>query len=216
MNIDIGINMNIDMAKIKIIVLDRDGVINEDSPLFVRSSAEWRAIPGSLQAIAKLNKRGYKVVVASNQSGLARGYLTRDDLAAIHRKMEDELAALGGHLDDIFVCPHGPDEQCRCRKPLPGLLLDIAERFGVAPSAMLVIGDSLRDLLAARAAGCSRILVKTGNGAKTLQQATEVKHEGLGEEALSTHDELYDELQGVPVYDDLATAVDALLFDEAN
>lgn len=170
---------------IKVIVLDRDGVINEDSPAYIRSEAEWHAIPGSLEAIAKLNQYGVKVVVATNQSGVARGYLTHETLEKIHQKMIAELAKYGGHLDGIFVCPHHPDDNCSCRKPKPGLLLEIAKKFAVLPKEMLVIGDSMRDLLAAEAAGSQAILVKTGNGKKTFS-----------EQQIS-----------VPIYNDLAEAV---------
>lgn len=153
---------------VKIIVLDRDGVINQDSTNFIKSPDDWRAIPGSLEAIAKLNKRGYKVVVATNQSGVARGYFSQHDLDDIHRKMSQQLAQVGGHLDGIFICPHGPNDNCTCRKPKPGLLLNIAKHFAVSPGHMLAIGDSMRDLLAAKAAGCAAILVRTGNGEATL------------------------------------------------
>lgn len=153
---------------IKIIVLDRDGVVNEDSPLYIKSPNEWHAIAGSLEAMAKLNHAGFKVVVATNQSGVARGLFTAQELKNIHQKMNDDLVAVGGHLDGIFVCPHGPQDNCLCRKPQPGLLLEIAERFKVQPEEMLVVGDSMRDILAARTAGCQIVLVKTGNGEKTL------------------------------------------------
>lgn len=181
------------LKNIEIIVLDRDGVINEDSPYYIKSPAEWHAINGSLQAIAKLNQLGYKVVVATNQSGIARGYLTEQALTAIHHKMQHELATFGGHLDGIFICPHIPEDNCSCRKPRPGLLLNIAEYFNVAPKKMLVIGDSMRDLEAARQAGCQKILVKTGNGEKTLLDLLEGKTK--------------EELKEVKIFASLAMAV---------
>jgi D-glycero-D-manno-heptose 1,7-bisphosphate phosphatase len=179
-------------SKFKVIILDRDGVINEDSKEFIKSPEEWKAISGSLEAIAKLNKANIKVVVASNQSGVARGYFSLDTLAKIHEKMQRELAKVGGHLDGIFFCPHGPDSNCSCRKPKPSLLLDIAKSFNVDPEEMLAIGDSLRDVLAAKAAGCPVWIVKTGNGIYTLSLAEQ-------------------ELDGIPVFADLESAVDELL-----
>lgn len=178
---------------IKIIVLDRDGVVNEDSPLYIKSPDEWHAIAGSLEAITKLNCAGFKVVVATNQSGVARGYFTLQGLEKIHQKMSDDLAKVGGHLDGIFVCPHGPKDNCTCRKPQPGLLLEIAQHFQVKPEEMLVVGDSMRDILAARTAGCQIVLVKTGNGEKTLAM--------VGPENLSD----------VKIFVDLASFVDNLL-----
>jgi len=156
------------MSQPKIIVLDRDGVINQDSEQFIKSPAEWQAIPGSLQAIAKLNKAGYLVVVSTNQSGVARGLFTLQDLAAINKKMEAEIAHYHGHLSGIFICPHGPNDNCFCRKPKPGLLLEIAKKFNVKPAEMLIIGDSMRDILAAHACGAQAFLVKTGKGTQTL------------------------------------------------
>lgn len=178
---------------IKVIVLDRDGVINQDSPLYIKSPTEWHAIPGSLEAIAKLSQAGFKVVVATNQSGVARGYFTSQELKNIHQKMLDELASLGGQLDGIFVCPHGPQDNCLCRKPKPGLLLEIAQHFQVNPVEMLVVGDSMRDILAGQAAGCQVVLVETGNGKETL---AEVDVKDLGD---------------VQVFADLAACVDNLL-----
>ncbi|OZI40978.1 D-glycero-beta-D-manno-heptose-1,7-bisphosphate 7-phosphatase [Bordetella genomosp. 1] len=151
----------------KLIILDRDGVINQDSDAFVKSPEEWIALPGSLQAIARLNQAGWTVVVATNQSGVARGLFDMATLNAIHGKMRRELAALGGHVDAIFMCPHGPDDGCACRKPLPGMLIDIAHRYDVHLAGVPAVGDSLRDLQAAAAAGCQPWLVGTGNGSKT-------------------------------------------------
>lgn len=154
----------------KTAILDRDGVINYDSSAFVKSPEEWVALPGSLEAIARLNQAGWRVVVATNQSGLARGLFDMDTLNAIHAKMRQQLAAVGGHIDAIFICPHGPDDACHCRKPLPGLFIDIGHRFDLSLNQTVSVGDSLRDLLAAQQAGCATALVLTGNGSKTQQQ----------------------------------------------
>ena len=153
----------------KLIVLDRDGVINQDSDAFVKSPDEWIALPGSLAAIARLSQAGYTVVVASNQSGVARGLFDMATLNAIHAKLHRELAQTGGAVDAIFLCPHGPDDGCACRKPLPGMYHDIARRYDIDLAGVPAVGDSLRDLQAAAAAGCTPWLVLTGNGAKTRQ-----------------------------------------------
>ncbi|MGB6976948.1 MAG: D-glycero-beta-D-manno-heptose 1,7-bisphosphate 7-phosphatase [Gammaproteobacteria bacterium] len=175
-----------------LVILDRDGVINYDSPDYIKSPAEWKAIPGSLEAIAKLNRAQHQVVIASNQSGLARGYFSPTALEAIHQKLHDELASTGGHIDGIFFCPHSPDDQCACRKPKPGLLQQIAQAFPDDFSQAVVIGDSLCDIQAAQAAGCSAWLVKTGNGTETLDK--------------------YPELIGqARIFKDLAEAVQSLL-----
>jgi len=152
---------------VKLVIVDRDGVINHDSPSFVKSPAEWVALPGSLEAIARLSQAGWRVVVASNQSGLARGLFSMETLNAMHAKMRHELAQLGGHIDAIFICPHGPDDNCECRKPKPGMYLDIGRRYDIDLRDVPAIGDSLRDLQAASAAGCSPWLVLSGNGQKT-------------------------------------------------
>lgn len=153
----------------KLAILDRDGVINEDSPAFIKTPAEWKALPGSLEAIARLSQAGWRVVIASNQSGLARGLFDMETLNAIHAKLRIELAQLGGHVDSIFICPHGPHDQCECRKPKPGMFLDIARRYDIDLKQVPAVGDSLRDLQAAAVAGCSPWLVLTGNGLKTQQ-----------------------------------------------
>jgi D-glycero-D-manno-heptose 1,7-bisphosphate phosphatase len=154
----------------KLIILDRDGVINEDSPDYIKGPDEWHAIPGSLQAIARLHQAGWTVVVASNQSGLARGFFDISALTAIHLKLRKELAQLSGAVDSFFVCPHGPEDGCLCRKPLPGLFHDIARRYDVDLTEVPTVGDSLRDIQAGASAGCRPWLVQTGNGLKTLQQ----------------------------------------------
>jgi D-glycero-D-manno-heptose 1,7-bisphosphate phosphatase len=149
----------------KLIILDRDGTINEDRDDFVKSPDEWVPIPGSLEAIARLNHAGWHTVVATNQSGLARGLFDMATLNAIHAKMNRALTELGGRIDAVFYCPHGPDDGCSCRKPLPGLFTMIGERYGVPLRETYAIGDSLRDLEAGVAAGCAPHLVRTGKGA---------------------------------------------------
>jgi D-glycero-D-manno-heptose 1,7-bisphosphate phosphatase len=176
----------------KLIVLDRDGVINEDSPFYIKSPEEWLAIVGSIEAIVKLQHHGYKVAIATNQSGIARHYFTAETLALIHKKMISQIEAAGGrfNVDDIFICPHKPEDNCECRKPKPGLLLQAVRQFNVDPIEMLVIGDSMRDIVAAKACGAAAILVKTGKGMDTLKQTENID---------------------VPVYADLAEAVDLLV-----
>lgn len=151
----------------KIIVLDRDGVINVDSDQFIKSPDEWKPIPGSLEAIARLNEANWRVVVASNQSGVGRGLFDMDTLNAINEKMVKAIGQVGGRLDAIFFCPHAADSPCDCRKPKPGMFLQIAERFNVSLEGMPVVGDSLRDLQAGVAVGCKPYLVLTGKGKKT-------------------------------------------------
>lgn len=155
----------------KLVILDRDGVINHDSADYIKSPGEWVPLPGSLDAIARLTRAGWKVVVASNQSGIARGYFSMDTLNAIHDKMRREVAQAGGFIDAIFVCPHGPDEGCHCRKPKPGMYRDIARRYDISLANVPSVGDSLRDVQAAAAAGCTPWLVLTGNGLKAREAA---------------------------------------------
>ena len=150
--------------KLKTVVLDRDGVINEESDEFIKSPEEWVPIEGSLEAISRLNHAKVKVFIASNQSGIARKLLDYEILNEIHRKMLSELAQYGGHIDGIFVCP---DLESECRKPKPGMLADIERRAGLSLKQASLIGDSLRDIQAATAYGLEPILVKTGNGAVT-------------------------------------------------
>ncbi|HWS13979.1 MAG TPA: D-glycero-beta-D-manno-heptose 1,7-bisphosphate 7-phosphatase [Rhodocyclaceae bacterium] len=151
----------------KLIILDRDGVINQDSAQFIKSPEEWRPIAGSLEAIARLNQWGYRVVVATNQSGIGRGLFDMDTLNAIHDKMNRAVAQAGGRIDSIFFCPHAADSTCECRKPRPGMLLEIAVRYNVDLKGVPAVGDSLRDLEAAQAVGATPILVLTGKGQKT-------------------------------------------------
>jgi D-glycero-D-manno-heptose 1,7-bisphosphate phosphatase len=151
----------------KLIILDRDGVINYDSAEFIKKPDEWKPIPGSLEAIARLNQDGYRVVVATNQSGVGRGLLDMAALNAIHDKMHKALAHVGGRIDAVFYCPHAQEADCACRKPKPGLLEDIAHRFNTELADVPCIGDSLRDLEAAAAVGAVPMLVLTGKGAQT-------------------------------------------------
>jgi len=153
----------------RLIVLDRDGVINHDSEQFIKSPDEWRPIPGSLEAIARLNRAGYRVVVATNQSGVGRGLLDFAMLNAIHDKMHRALALAGGRIDAVFYCPHTADARCDCRKPKPGMLIEIGKRFSVDLTGVPCIGDGLRDLQAAEAVGAQPMLVLTGKGEKTLR-----------------------------------------------
>lgn len=176
----------------RLVILDRDGVVNQDSDAYIKSAAEWIPIPGSLEAIARLNRAGFIVTVASNQAGIGRGLFDLAALEHIHRKMAAALTTVGAHLDGIFFCPHRPDEHCACRKPEPGLLKQIGARFETPLTDVPVIGDSLRDLQAARTVAARPMLVLTGNGQQTREQLT-------------------DEFNGIGIYADLATAVDVLL-----
>ena len=153
----------------KLVILDRDGVINRDSEQFIKSPDEWRPIPGSLEAIARLNHAGFRVVVATNQSGIGRGLFDMATLNAIHEKMHRALALVGGRIDALFYCPHTSESQCDCRKPKTGMLQEIGVRLGVDLTGVPSIGDSVRDLQAADAVGAQPILVLTGKGEKTLR-----------------------------------------------
>ncbi|MCS4504965.1 D-glycero-beta-D-manno-heptose 1,7-bisphosphate 7-phosphatase [Arhodomonas aquaeolei] len=173
-----------------LVILDRDGVINADSEAFIRTAAQWQPLPGSLEAIARLNRCGFDVVVCTNQSGVARGLITPADLEAIHARMLEAIRAAGGDLRGIFVCPHGPDDGCDCRKPAPGLLHQVARRLGRPVAGAHLVGDSARDLDAARAADARPLLVRTGKGEATLAAGT------AGD---------------APVFDDLASAAEAII-----
>jgi D-glycero-D-manno-heptose 1,7-bisphosphate phosphatase len=154
----------------KLVILDRDGTINQDSDDYVKSADEWIALPGALEAIARLNHAGWRVVVASNQSGLGRGLFDVAALNAMHSKMHKLLASAGGRIDAVFYCPHSPEETCNCRKPLPGLFEQIGERYGMDLKGVHTVGDSLRDLQAGAAVGCVTHLVHTGKGEKLMGQ----------------------------------------------
>jgi D-glycero-D-manno-heptose 1,7-bisphosphate phosphatase len=174
----------------KLIVLDRDGVINHDSAAYIKSPAEWRPIPGSLNAISRLNQAGFHVIVATNQSGIGRGFFDMATLNAIHDKMHKALAQAGARIDAIYYCPHAAADNCHCRKPKSGMLEDIARRLNTPMAGVPVVGDSIRDLQAAAAVGAQPLLVLTGNGKKTQRTGN-----------LPT---------GSRVFADLAAAVDAL------
>ena len=175
----------------KLLILDRDGVINEKPEEYLASPSEWHAIPGSLEAIARANSAGFHVVVASNQPGLAQGRFDVDTLNAIHQKLFGELSVAGGHIDAVFFCPHAPQDKCECRKPLPGMLLEIADRFHTALRDVPVIGSSVEDVQAARAVGAHPMLVRTGKWQASSQEKNR--------------------LTGVSIYENLSAAVDALL-----
>lgn len=150
------------------VLLDRDGVINYDSDDYIKSAEEWQPIPGSLEAIALLNRQGYKVAVFTNQSGLARGLFDFDTLNAMHTKMQSLLAEQGGSIEAIYYCPHAPDDQCNCRKPEPGLLSRFSEDFQISLEGLYFVGDAWKDVETALAVGAVPLLVKTGKGERTL------------------------------------------------
>jgi len=153
------------MKSLKLVILDRDGVINFDSPDYILSPEQWHAIPGSLEAIAKMKQAGLMVAVCSNQSGLGRGMMSQATFNAIQAKMISETAEAGGSFDDIAYCPHGPDDGCACRKPLPGMLLETMEKLKIEDkSVAIMVGDSYRDVQAAHAAGIAAVLVSSGYG----------------------------------------------------
>lgn len=154
----------------KLVILDRDGVINYDSAQFIKSPEEWIPIPGSLEAIAMLNQSGFRVALATNQSGIERGLFDMATLNAIHDKMHRALAQFGGRIDALFYCPHTADSHCDCRKPKPGMLEEISRRFGTDLAGVPSVGDSLRDLQAGMSLGAQPILVRTGKGEKTLAE----------------------------------------------
>ncbi len=175
----------------KLIILDRDGVINRDSDDFIKSPDEWIPLPGSLEAIARLNQAGYKVAVATNQSGIARGLFTVLTLNAIHQKLHTSAQQIGAHVDAIFFCPHAAVDNCDCRKPKPGMVRAIGKRFETPLKGVPVVGDSLRDLQAGYVLGCAPYLVLTGKGQKTREKG------GLP--------------PGTQVFPDLAAVTDSLL-----
>lgn len=180
----------------KLIVLDRDGVINErlDGP--VVDPADWRPIAGSVEAIARLVQSGWHVAVATNQSGIAQGLLSFEALSAVHRRMHESVGKAGGRIDVIAFCPHSHAEQCGCRKPMPGMLYSISERLEVDLDGVVVVGDSLRDVQAAMAAAAKPVLVLTGRGQQTVDDNKGLEH--------------------IPAYADLATYVDELLGGDAT
>jgi D-glycero-D-manno-heptose 1,7-bisphosphate phosphatase len=175
-----------------IVVIDRDGVINEDSPDFIKSVDEWIPVPGSLEAIAALTRAGVRTAVVTNQSGVGRGLLDLATLAAIHARMTNAVRAAGGELAGVYFCPHRPDDDCTCRKPRPGMLRALERELGVSLRGQPFIGDRMSDVDAAAAVGARALLVRTGSGAASEAAARE---------------------RGVPVFDDLRSAVDWLLAD---
>ena len=176
-----------------LLILDRDGVINQDSDHYIRSVKEWLPIPGSIEAIADLSRAGFRIAIATNQSGLGRAYFDLDDLEAIHAKLTLLVEQQGGEIAGIFYCPHLPDAGCGCRKPATGLLESIELELGCSAKNAFFIGDSLKDLQAARAFGCQAVLVKTGKGMDTLAR-------------LQSADPGIDRPLEIPVYADLAEA----------
>ncbi|MEQ8288873.1 MAG: D-glycero-beta-D-manno-heptose 1,7-bisphosphate 7-phosphatase [Gammaproteobacteria bacterium] len=174
-----------------LIILDRDGVINEDSDDFIKSPDEWRAIPGSLEAIARLTRHNYQVVVVTNQSGIGRRKLTIDALNAIHLKMHSHLTQYGGTIDAVFFCPHTPRDECNCRKPKPGLYNQVSDRLRVSLSKVYCVGDKMTDIQAIKSAGGKPILVKTGAGQKEIDDGKVPP--------------------GIPIYNNLAAFVDELI-----
>lgn len=152
----------------KLLILDRDGVINQDSDDYIKSVAEWLPLPGAVEAIAALSKAGWTIAVATNQSGLARGYFDLATLEAMHAELQRLVGELGGRVDAIHYCPHGPDDDCSCRKPLPGMIEAIGHQFNADLRGVWLVGDSLRDLEAGLAVGCQPVLVKTGKGERSL------------------------------------------------
>ena len=181
----------------KTIVLDRDGVINKDSPNYIKSHKEWIPIPGSLEAISSLHQAGFYVLIATNQSGLARGLFDEFELAKIHHKLCSMVEEEGGFVSGIFYCPHSADDECECRKPNTGMLIQAENELGVSLDGSPFVGDSLKDLEAATAHGMRPILVRTGNGSATEQQidGTNLSH--------------------VSIYDDLQQAVVDILAEES-
>lgn len=174
-----------------LIILDRDGVINEDSDDYIKSPEEWVPIPGSLEAIAKLTQNGYQVVVVTNQSGIGRKLFTIEALNAIHMKMNTHLAQYGGVIDAIFFCPHTPRDNCNCRKPKPGLYNEVSERLRTSLNKVFCVGDKMTDIKAIQSAGGKPILVQTGKGQEEID-------EGLVPE-------------GIPIYEDLDVFVNEIV-----
>lgn len=185
----------------KLVILGRDGVLNAYRESHVTAPEEWEPIPGALEAVARLNHAGWHVVVATNQAGIGRGMIDMAAVNAVHARMNQALAAVGGRLDAVFFCPHTPEDACTCRKPAPGLLLEIGRRFGADLAQVPVVGDTLRDLQAAQAAGCPPHLVRSGRAAALQGTALQA---------------LLDAVPGAQVHDSLAAFADALLHTAAG
>lgn len=182
----------------KPIILDRDGVINIESPEFIKTPDEWQPIKGSVEAIARLSQAGFAIIVLSNQSGIARGLFNADMLGQIHVRMIDFIHQAGGKISSVAFCPHGPEDNCDCRKPKAGLYTELAQQLGISFSGIYSIGDSLRDLQAAQNAGAIPILVETGNGKRTAKEI---------------HKDPSLNLQDTPVFRDLSAFTDWLLIE---
>lgn len=183
----------------KLLILDRDGVINQESADFIKSPDEWLPIKGSVEAISRLSQAGYYIVVITNQSGIGRKLFSADNLSQIHLRMIDEVQQHGGKIQSIFFCPHHPDDDCQCRKPRAGLYKELAERLNVSFNGIYSVGDSLRDLQAAQSAGATPVLVRTGNGSKTAKKIH-------NDDALNLGDTL--------IFKNLSKFADALLYNE--
>jgi len=179
---------------VKLIVLDRDGVINEASDEIIKEAQDFVPIEGSIEAIVRLSQNGYRVIVITNQSGIAHGLLTIDEVSRVHIHMQQLVASQGGRIDAVLFCPHAPDDDCSCRKPKPGMLHDLMERLNVELDGVPFVGDSLRDLQTAMVVGASPVLVKTGHGTTTLEENKR--------------------LDGIEIYDDLASFVEQMLVDQ--
>lgn len=184
----------------RLAILDRDGVINEDAPGFVKTPEQWVPIPGSLEAIARLCRAEYRVVIVTNQSGVGRGLFTLDMMNKINMRMFELINQKGGEIDAVMFCPHTPDAGCECRKPKPGMFNELARRLKVNLTGIPAVGDSIRDLEAAVAAGAEPVLVRTGQGENTLEA---IQRNGS------------ERLKQVPVYDNLAAFVDHHMLNDA-
>lgn len=184
------------MHAVKVIIFGRDGVLNEYRDDHVKAPEEWSPVPGALEAVSRLNHAGWHAVVATNQSGIGRGMIDMASVNAVHAHMNRQLMAQGGRIDAVFFCPHAPEEHCDCRKPQPGMMIEIGRRYGIDLSSVPMVVDTLRDLQAAAAAGCEPHLVRTGRAA------------GLDDEAVA---QWLRQVPGADVHDDLGAFADALL-----
>ncbi len=184
------------MHTTRLVILGRDGILNEYREDHVKSPEEWTPVKGALEAVARLNHAGWHVVVATNQAGIGRGLVDMASVNAVHAFMNQRLLAQGGRIDAVFFCPHAPEEQCDCRKPLPGMMQDIGRRYGVDLKTVPMVADTLRDLLAARAAGCEPHLVLTGRA------------EGIGDEQVH---QMLAQVPGARAHADLAAFAEFIL-----
>jgi D-glycero-D-manno-heptose 1,7-bisphosphate phosphatase len=184
------------MHSVKLVILGRDGILNEYREDHVKAPEEWQAIPGALEAVGRLNHAGWHVAVATNQSGIGRGMIDMASVNAIHAHMNQQLMAQGARVDAVFFCPHTPEDGCDCRKPLPGMMLDIGRRYGVDLAHVPMASDTLRDLMAARAAGCEPHLVLSGRASK------------LGDDAVQ---QMLEQVPGARVHADLAAFAEFIL-----